>query len=379
LVAKPTVKITRIDTIPLSLPLKKPMLMAGRLYSGAEAVVVRVETTGRFPGWGEASVAPFLTGETVASIIAAVSIISDAIVGQDARNLTALAEVMHKAIVGNSAAKAAVDMALYDAVARELDVPVCRLLGGTTASEFACLWLVGNSDRGRDLAEARARAADGFRYFKLKVANNDLVEEAQTLIEMRKALDPKLTLCADANAGWSAAEGVRFVRLAEQAALAFLEQPVAGDDHHGMIRVAKASSVPIGADEGIHSIGDVRRLIESGAAIGGSFKIMKFEGVTRCLAAIRLCQALGGEVNLSGKLGESSVANAAALALATAAGRLPWGLTLTQHYLAEDIVRTPITIRNGLARPLDGPGLGIEIDETKVARFEIHPATPSTR
>jgi muconate cycloisomerase len=165
------------------------------------------------------------------------------------------------------------------------------------------------------------------------------------------------------------------VRLAEPAYPEFLEQPVAGNDFDGMARVAGASTIPVGADEGIHALQDVRRLILSGAAAGGSFKIMKLGGISRCMAAIRLCTALGGSVNISGKLGESSLANAATLALAAAVGQPRWGLSLTHHYLADDVVRRPLSIRQGFVRPPDGPGFGVELDEAKLSRFQIGCAT----
>src|SRR5262245_50522729 len=283
-----TVKITRVEAIPLGIPFKKPMLMAGRKFSFSETVLVHLETTRRFAGYGEAPVAPFLTGETVPSILAAVAVLSDAVVGRDARDLGALSLVIHRAIVGNAAAKAAVDVALYDAVARDYGLPLYQLLGGRTQSEFGCLTLIGNSDRTRDLADVAALSADGFTAFKLKVANGDLAEEAATLIEMRNTLGPRALVCADANGGWTAAEAVRFVKLTESASPDFLEQPVAPDNIDAMVRVATASSVPISADESIHDVEDIRGLIARGAS-GGAFKIMKLEGITRCLAAIRLC------------------------------------------------------------------------------------------
>jgi len=370
-----TVKITRVEAIPLGIPFKKPMLMAGRKFSFSETVLVRLETTGRFAGYGEAPVAPFLTGETVPSILAAVAVLSDAVVGKDARDLSALSMTIHRAIVGNAAAKAAVDVALHDAVARDYGLPLYRLLGGRTQNEFGCLTLVGNSDRASDLSDVLALRADGFKAFKLKVANGDLAEEAATLIEMRNTLGPDALVCADANGGWTAAEAVRFVKLTESASPSFLEQPVAADNIDAMVRVAKASSVPIGADESIHDVTDIRHLIESGAASGGAFKIMKLEGITRCLAAIRLCHALGGDVNLSGKFGESSVANAATLSVATAVGGVTWGLSVTNNYLMDDIVREPIVVRNGRIHPIEKPGLGVDIDEAKVRRYELRQAS----
>jgi L-alanine-DL-glutamate epimerase-like enolase superfamily enzyme len=366
-------KITCAEAIPLRLPLRKPMAMGGRRYEVVETVLVRLETTGRHAGWGEASVAPFLTGETTASILAAVPMLAEHLVGRDARDFAILGEVLHRAIVGNAAAKAALDMALHDAVARENGSPLYRLLGGRTEEQFDCLVLVGNSDPERDLAEIADRARAGFRCFKLKVANGDLDAEAETLIEMRKRLGTKALVSADANTNWSAADGMRFARLVECASPDFLEQPVASDDLDGMRRIMRASSVPVGADESIHDVADIRHLIETGAAAGGSFKVMKLEGITRCLAAIRLCRALGGEVNLSGKLGEGSIANAATLAVAAATGRPSWGLSITNHYLADDVVHDPIVIHDGTVRVLDGPGLGVEIDEARVRRFEAQP------
>ena len=124
-------KITRIEAVPLGIPFKKPLLMAGREFNFSETVLVRLETAARFAGYGEAPVAPFLTGETVPSILAAVEVLSDAVVGKDARDLSALSELIHRAIVGNAAAKAAVDMALHDAVARRLRASRLSAFGRT--------------------------------------------------------------------------------------------------------------------------------------------------------------------------------------------------------------------------------------------------------
>ena len=265
-------KIVRLVAVPLGIPLKKPLLMAGRRFDYAETVLVRVETTGKFIGHGEAPVAPFLTGETTQSVLASIDILAQTIVGRDARDLISLSLALHGAIVGNAAAKAAVEVALHDAVAREYGVPVYRLLGGRTQTEFGCLTLIGNNDQERDLADVMARAASGFSAFKLKVANGDLEEEASTLTEMRKRLGQKALVCADANGGWTAEEAIRFVRLAQASSADFLEQPVPAGNSDGMIRVARSSSIPICADESIHEVADIRRLLESRSRVGWRFQ-----------------------------------------------------------------------------------------------------------
>jgi chloromuconate cycloisomerase len=278
---------------------------------------------------------------------------------------------MRRAMFANTAAKAAIDMALHDVAARSVDWPVYRLLGGKAAEQFGCLWLVGNSEPARDLAEAEAKVQEGFHCLKLKVANAALEQEAETLIAIRAKLGSGIQLCADANTNWSVAEACRFVRLVEPAHPDFVEQPVAGDDLDGLRRVARASRVAVGADESLHDLQGMRHMLESGAAAGGSFKIMKFEGIANCLYAIRTCRMLGGQVNISGKLGESSIANAATLSLAAAFGQPSWGLSLTNHYLADDLVREPIALRRGTIRPSESPGLGFDINEEKIAKYEV--------
>jgi o-succinylbenzoate synthase len=366
-------RITRIEALPLAMPLRKPMLMAGRLFETTETVIVRLETEGRHAGWGEASVAPFLTGETAAGITAAVRFLADAVVGLDVRELATISGVLAKGIVANPAAKAAIEMAAHDGAGRALGLPFHALLGGARVREIGCLHLIGNGDPARDLAEAEAKAQEGFSALKLKVANGDLGAEAETLVRMRGKLGRKILLSADANGGWTRAEASAFVRLADEAMPDFIEQPVDADDIDGLARVSRAGRIPVGADESIHAVRDIRMLMEAGAATGGSFKIMKLGGPRACLEACRLAASLGGEVNLSGKVGETSIANAATLALAAAWGRPSWGLSLTNGYLAEDAVADPIVISGGSVRARDGAGLGIEVDERMLEKRAKQP------
>ena len=364
-------KITRIDPIPLSLPLRKPMLMAGRTFQTLETVLVRIETEGRHAGWGEASVAPFLTGETASSIVAAMRILADALVGVELRDLGRIVHLIGNAVIGNPAAKAAVEMAAHDAAGRALNVPAYAFLGGARVKEIDCLHLVGNGNPDIDIAEAENKVREGFRAIKYKVANGDLFVEAETLVRLRRALGMQVMLCADANGGWSRSDAAKFVRLADESMADFLEQPVAAHDHDGMARVARAGRIPIAADESLHGPDDMRHLLETCAAAGGAFKIMKTGGLQACLDACKLTTALGGEINLSGKVGETSIANAATLAVATAFGEPAWGLSLTNVYLAQDPVKQPITFPGGRVRSRDGAGLGIEVDERMVERLAI--------
>ena len=106
-------------------------------------------------------------------------------------------------------------------------------------------------------------------------------------------------------------------------------------------RCAAATDIAIGADEGIHSLDDIRRHHERKAARGVSLKAIKLGGIRAVTEAGRLCDSLGMSVNISCKTGESSIACAAALHVASVIPDIAWGLTLTHTGLAEDVVVTP--------------------------------------
>jgi len=142
-----------------------------------------------------------------------------------------------------------------------------------------------------------------------------------------------------------------------------------------MAAVAAATPAMVGADEGIHSLDDIRRHHERKAARGVSLKAIKLGGVRALTAAGRLCGELGMHVNISCKTGESSVACAAALAAASVIPNIDWALTLTHGALGADVVIHPIFMTGGHVSCIDRPGLGVTVDEDAVARHRVAIAT----
>ena len=90
----------------------------------------------------------------------------------------------------------------------------------------------------------------------------------------------------------------------------------------------------------------------------------------RCRPAA-LCERLGLKINVAAKIAESSIGTAAAVHLACALPSTDWGVSLTHFYLAEDIVRQPLPLRDGVVAPPSGPGLGVDVDEAAVARLRV--------
>jgi muconate cycloisomerase len=138
-----------------------------------------------------------------------------------------------------------------------------------------------------------------------------------------------------------------------------------------MAAVAAATSIAIGADEGIHSFADIRAHRAARAARGVSLKAIKLGGVRALAEAGRLCGELDMAVNISCKTGESSVACAAALHAACVIPNLDWALTLTHTGIAADVTTSPIETGRGHVHALERPGLGISVDLDLVQRHRI--------
>jgi muconate cycloisomerase len=363
-------KIKHIEPIAVSLPMKKPVIMAGEEVTRADNVLVRVESDTGVVGWGEAASAPTMTGETVESMMAAIRYLTPAVEGRPATNITDIIAAMAHRMYGNTGAKAAIEIALHDLVGRATGQPAYALLGGKQRERMAILGVIGTGELASDLRDAEAKKAAGFTAFKIKVGIDKPLIDAERTRRICGVLGAGALISSDANQGFSTEEAIQYVCAVADAGLDFFEQPVAAHDLAGMAAVAAASAIAIGADEGIHGLEDLRRHHERRAARGASLKCIKLGGMHAVAEAGRLCHQLGLNVNVSAKTGESSIACAAAMHVAAVLPAIAWGLTLTNAGLADDVTARPIRIAQGHVTLSDAPGLGIDVDEERVRRYQ---------
>jgi len=362
-------RIKRIQAIAISLPMIKPVKMSFEEVRNAENVLARIETSDGVIGWGEAASAPTMTGETPGSMVAAVRYLADKLEGMPTDDIAA---AMHRAgqyLYGNNGAKAAIEMALFDALGKARGKPVYELLGGAKRQRVPALRLIGTGSTEGDIAETKKRLAEGYVAIKIKVGIASPEADAERARAVSAIPGDDVLICADANQAWTPDEAIRFVRGIADTRIEFFEQPVAAHDVAGMARVAAASRVKIGVDEGLHSLDDLRRHHELHAAQGCSLKTIKLGGMRPVHDAALLCEQLGMKVNLACKIAEAGIASAGLLHLAAAIPAVDWGVSLSSPYLAEDIVTEPIALAGGYLNVPRGAGLGITVDEAKVRRY----------
>src|SRR5262245_41539439 len=250
------VHIKTIEPIAVSLPMRKPVIMAGEDIRRADNVLVRIEADNGLVGWGESGAAPMHTGETVESMTAAIRHLLPHVVGRDAHDIAGALSAMDGRMYGNHGAKAAIEIALHDLVGRATGQPVHALLGGKKRSRMPLLAVIGGGDDQGDLQDAEKKKAAGFTAYKIKVGVDAPETDAARTREICKLLGEGMLISADANQGYSVEQALSYVRAVKGCGLDFFEQPVAANNLAGMAELAAATDLAIGADEGIHSLDD---------------------------------------------------------------------------------------------------------------------------
>lgn len=361
-------EIVSVETFAVRMPLKHPLVMSTYRLDDGPSLFCRIRSRSGAEGWGEAAASPIMAGETLAGMQAAIrELIAPQLMGARPTDRVAISRRLRSSMFGNGGALAAIDIALLDLVGQIRNVPAVELLGGPARRAVDPLWLIGGTGAPEQIVEsALALQAQGFRSFKLKVGVADLRDEIRTVGLLRAALGDGCLIAADANMGWDVATALRFTRATAEFGLAFLEQPVAAGDLPRMRAIGTASPVPIGIDESLHGPHDILAHAEAGAIGGVSLKTIKLGGVSPLVALATTCEHLGLSVNLAMMM-ESSLASAAMIHAACAIPRVDWGLSLGHLWLAEDPVVTPITCENGLVHCPAGPGLGVQVDERRLA------------
>jgi L-alanine-DL-glutamate epimerase-like enolase superfamily enzyme len=344
------------------LPLRHPLDMGGLRLTYALNLFVRIEALDGACGWGEAASAPTMTGETAPGMLAGGRGLASRLVGRRFDGTESLLSAMNDSLVGNAAAKSAIEMAYLDLCGRVRGVPVHALLGERRRSKLDLQWLLASGDADADVTQARLKQREGWSKFKVKVGMQTAFADAQRVLAVVDALGPHASVCADANCGYSVEEAVSFLHAVEGSGLAFLEQPIRGSDTSQWKAMSSRSSTPIGIDESLASLEDAERFQQAGSVSGGSFKAIKFGGLTRMLDAAERSCARGFRINLAGKVAESSIAAAALVHAGAVLSKVDWGLSLTNGYLSTDVVTADLNIADGAVLVPDEAGLGITVD-----------------
>ena len=203
-------KITQVKLGRISTPLRVPFKTALRTVSSVEDVIVELHTDTGAVGYGEAPPTGVITGDTTGAIIGAIrDHIAPAILGRDLDEFEDLTAAVQKALVHNTSAKAAVDMALWDLLGQKYSAPVYRMLGGARSNIVTDITISVNppEEMARD---ARTAIQRGYDCLKVKVGIDPELDVAR-LAAVREAVGKDVKLRIDANQAWNAKQAVRIL------------------------------------------------------------------------------------------------------------------------------------------------------------------------
>jgi muconate cycloisomerase len=354
--------IAKIDVVPFTLALREGQRMGtGRSAPTTCNVFVRITDRDGIVGYGEASSWSIFTAETPTGMCDVIRHhLAPVLLGRSPFETNALLADMNRAIIGNEASKAAVEMALWDLKARILNVSAAHLFGGVVRHSLGLSYSVSLQDPAQELHVAKELYAEGYRIFKIKVGVlNWRVDVAR--IEALAGLTG-VTLRLDYNGLANPADLRKLVAALNGLPLDFIEQPFPAGDVALLRRMRPLIPYPICVDEGCIKPGDLVQLCELEACDIISLKLAKVGGHTagRNLAAIA---AAWGIHCYAGAYSETRLGTTAALHLLLTLPHLVDGCDYYYplRILADDPCVGGFVVENGRIRLPDGPGFGVEL------------------
>ena len=326
-------KIKKFSVSLLKAQLFQPFRTALGQHDSLENVLFVLELADRTKGFGEAAIARHITGETIEGTVKGLHAVGSKLIGEDAAHYLRISSRLHELLPDNKAGVAAIEMALLDALTRQLKIPLWKLFGAKPVPLITDITVVISSLRETEDFVKKFHA-QGFRAFKIKIGRDEDLDLKRIIAVKKIAKDSAIYL--DANQGYTASQTLRIVKVLKRFHVrpALLEQPVPRDDWEGLKKVTRLAGIPVCADETVCSSSDAVRAIREKSVQVINIKQMK-SGLIQAREIALLSRAGGIDLMIGGMM-ESSLAM-------TASAHLACGMSGFK-YIDLD---TPFFIKNG--------------------------------
>ncbi len=359
--------IRRIEVIPL----KYPVTHYFRFFAKPErpTMLVKITLEDGTAGWGQSVPSPSWSYETPESVLSNIrDYLAPVLIGANPLDIQGAHQKMNRALApsfstGAPIAKAGVDLALFDLAGKLAGRSLPEMWGRRPLDAIPLSWTVNV----RELSEIEPLVSEGkalgYKHFNLKVAPDPKfdIELARTV----RKLAPDCFLWADANGGYDPATALAVTPKLADVGVDVLEQPVASNRLSAFRDLKRQGALPILMDEGIVSAAELVEFIRLGLLDGVAMKPARTAGLWDARKQVEILED-AGLLFLGSGLTDPDVSLAASLQLFAAYGlKFPAALNGKQ-FLKGSALKTPIEIKDGAAVVPAGPGLGVEVDESKI-------------
>jgi L-alanine-DL-glutamate epimerase-like enolase superfamily enzyme len=320
--------------------------------------VLRLATDAGDEGFGYASAVPHM-GSIKETLAAELELFRPLVVGRDPHAIEAILAALDRALHGAPQAKAAVDCALHDLLARSLGVPLNVLFGGPVREAVPILRILAIKTPAEMATQAQKLVDKGYRYLKIKV-HGEVDEDVARVKAIRRQVGEEVHLTIDANQSYTVKNAITALNRMAEFRIDLVEQPVHADDFEGLALVTQTVPVTVEADEAAGSVRQIFELVSRRAVDAVSLKIPKLGGLRNTLAAARLCEVAHIKYRLGAAVGSRLLA-AQALHLACALPGVDYACELAEFDRLLDDPFTGLEVENGVLRLPQTAGSGVRL------------------
>lgn len=373
-------RIASVELLLIRVPFRRTFEHASSRRSFSENVLIHCVAVSGAEGWGETIAREYVTGENTAGVVEKIHGVKSELWMREFETASDITEFCSEANLDGSVARCAVEIALLDCLAREKGLPLAKLLAASwpeLASIRDKLPLnytgpLGLGSDARILTNAIKIRFFGFSAVKLKLSGR-LTEDVRSLRLARFALGNKTDLRVDANESWSREYASRIAATLRDARVSAVEQPFPKDRLDWAAEFSRSAGIPLIYDESLCSEQDAFKIaaLELPSLFG--VKLAKIGGFWPTLRVAAIATSCGIAVQIGCQVGESAILSAAGRHLALVCPELRY---LEGSYdaflLSSNVIDGNVSFRwAGRAPTLDGPGLGIDVDNERVSKMVI--------
>ena len=336
--------------------LKRPYTIAYKTTSSIQNIFIKIILNNGMVGFGSSSVSKYVVGlDTSQSYKNAINFKNE-LIGKNISYLIGNLDKVENEFINDPGSKAAYNIALYDAFCKSLNISLGSFLG-RKVQELPTSITVGIKDIDETIEEINEYYDSGFRFIKIKLGNN-IDYDIERISKINEKFGSKIIVRIDANQGWSIDDTIKFFN--ETNGVELIEQPTSVDNTHKLLNLPENVKEIIALDESLVSYEDAIKYSQKNYAKIFNIKLMKCGGITsgRKIANIGLLNNID---LMWGCNDESIISISAALNTALSFSNTKYLDLDGSLDLAEDLVTGGFNLKNGIMKPLDKPGLGVEL------------------
>ncbi len=348
-------RITKVSYERHDLKLAVPYTIAYETIDKTSNFILKIETDGKWVGYGCAAPDKAVTGETPDEVEEAIkSEISDYLIGKDPFTYALLLSELKQVLGKRASSLAMVDLALFDLISKKAEVPLYKFLGGYRNSIPTSI-TVGILPLEETIKHAREYVSQGFSILKIKGGSN-VEEDVEKMTKLHETF-PQISWRFDGNQGYTVAESLQFEKETANVGIQIFEQPTKIGAEERLGEVTDKTTIPVMADESLKTLADAFRLAQNERVNMVNIKLQKVGGIMVGIHINSVAKSAKLEV-MVGCIDECGLGIAGGLHFALSRPNIIYADLDGHLELVDDPYKNVFKLKNGVLYPTVKYGLG---------------------